>query len=115
MARQVGTVLGVAGLVAILTHLDRSDPVATYQHGVVLIIAFFASAGLVAAALLTARVSGPAAPARPAREAPAVQAAWRPGPILTRAKPPSSWPAPSPAAAPMPSGRRSGSWTWRAG
>jgi MFS family permease len=70
MARQVGTVLGVAGLVAILAHVDRSDPVASYGHGVVLIIAFFASAGVVAASLLTARV---ARPASPASEAPAIR------------------------------------------
>jgi hypothetical protein len=83
MARQVGTVLGVAGLVAILAHLDRSDPIATYQHGVVLIIAFFAAAGIVAAILLTARTIGrpapsaslasSARPARPASEVPAVE------------------------------------------
>ena len=47
MARQVGTVLGVAGLVAILSHVIPGDPVAGYRHGVILIIAFFAAAGLV--------------------------------------------------------------------
>jgi MFS family permease len=67
MARQVGTVLGVAGLVAILAHVDRSDPLATYQHGLVLIIAFFAAAGVVAAILLTARtIRRPASSARAA-------------------------------------------------
>jgi hypothetical protein len=50
--RQVGTVLGVAGLIAILSRMSATDPVATYRHGVVLIIAFFAAAGVVAAALL---------------------------------------------------------------
>ena len=45
MARQVGTVLGVAGLVAILSHVAPSDPVAAYRQGLVLIIAFFAAAG----------------------------------------------------------------------
>jgi EmrB/QacA subfamily drug resistance transporter len=65
MARQVGTVLGVAGLVAILAHVSRTDPVAAYRHGVVLIIAFFAAAGLVAAGLLTGRAT-PAAAAGPA-------------------------------------------------
>jgi EmrB/QacA subfamily drug resistance transporter len=54
-ARQVGTVLGVAGLVAILSRVSRTDPVAAYRSGVVLIIAFFAAAGAVSAALLTAR------------------------------------------------------------
>jgi EmrB/QacA subfamily drug resistance transporter len=52
MARQVGTVLGVAGLVAILSH-PLASPVLMFRHGVILIIAFFAAAGLVAAALLT--------------------------------------------------------------
>ena len=52
-ARQVGTVLGVAGLVAILSRLSPTDAVATFQHGTVLIIAFFVAAGIVAAALLT--------------------------------------------------------------
>jgi EmrB/QacA subfamily drug resistance transporter len=87
MARQVGTVLGVAGLVAILAHVDRSDPIATYQHGVVLIIAFFAAAGVVAAILLTARTlrrpvpsatpAGSVTPARPVGEVPAVEVAGR--------------------------------------
>ena len=54
-ARQVGTVLGVAGLVAILSRVSRTDPVAAYRNGVVLIIAFFAAAGAVSAALLTTR------------------------------------------------------------
>jgi EmrB/QacA subfamily drug resistance transporter len=75
MARQVGTVLGVAGLVAILAHPDRSDPIAIYQHGLVLIIAFFAAAGVVAAILLTARTIGRPArsvtPARPVGKVPA--------------------------------------------
>jgi EmrB/QacA subfamily drug resistance transporter len=59
MGRQVGTVLGVAGLVAILARLAPASPVLTYRHGVVLIIAFFAAAGVVSAALLTRR-AGPA-------------------------------------------------------
>jgi len=53
--RQVGTVLGVAGLVAILSRVSAADPVAAYRHGLVLVIAFFAAAGVVSAALLTAR------------------------------------------------------------
>ena len=56
-ARQVGTVLGVAGLVAILSRVSRTDPVAAYRHGLVLVIAFFAAAGVVSAVLLTARPS----------------------------------------------------------
>jgi EmrB/QacA subfamily drug resistance transporter len=65
MARQVGTVLGVAGLVAILSHVAPGDPVASYRHGVILIVAFFAAAGAVSAALLAARPA-PAALAGPA-------------------------------------------------
>jgi hypothetical protein len=64
MARQVGTVLGVAGLVAILSHADPLDPMAPYRHGVMLIIAFFAAAGVVGAGVLTARPA-PAAAACP--------------------------------------------------
>jgi EmrB/QacA subfamily drug resistance transporter len=55
MARQVGTVLGVAGLVAILSHVNPGDPLVAYRHGLVLIIAFFAAAGVVCGGLLTAR------------------------------------------------------------
>jgi EmrB/QacA subfamily drug resistance transporter len=83
MGRQVGTVLGVAGLVAILAHVDRSDPIATYQHGLVLIIAFFVSAAVVAAILLTTRTirrpapsaspAGSVSPARSVGEVPAVE------------------------------------------
>ena len=68
MARQVGTVLGVAGLVAILSRVSRTDPVAAYRHGLILVIAFFAAAGVVSAVLLTARpvtASRPAAPVGP--------------------------------------------------
>jgi EmrB/QacA subfamily drug resistance transporter len=61
MARQVGTVLGVAGLVAILAHVGP-DPITTFRHAVVLVIGFFAAAGLVAAVLLTGK-AGPSAPA----------------------------------------------------
>jgi EmrB/QacA subfamily drug resistance transporter len=69
MARQVGTVLGVAGLVAILAHLSLADPILTYRHGVVLISAFFAGAGIVAAVSLTGR-SGAAARPEPASAQP---------------------------------------------
>ncbi len=62
MARQVGTVLGVAGLVAILSHVIPGDPLVAYRHGLVLIIAFFAAAGVVSAGLLTARPGPTAAP-----------------------------------------------------
>src|SRR5689334_24083668 len=71
-ARQVGTVLGVAGLVAIITHVSRVDPVASYRHGLLLIVAFFAGAGVIAAALLTRRppVAAPAAAPAGSREHP---------------------------------------------
>src|SRR5215472_16646983 len=68
-ARQVGTVLGVAGLVAILTHVSHADPIAGYRHGLILIMAFFAAAGVIAAALLTRRPSARAAPAAPVTSA----------------------------------------------
>ena len=55
MARQVGTVLGVASLVAILSRVVPGDPLAAYRHGLILIIAFFAAAGVISAVLLTAR------------------------------------------------------------
>ncbi len=55
MARQIGTVLGVAGLVAILSHVVAGDPVLTYRHAVLLVVALFAAAGVVSAILLTGR------------------------------------------------------------
>jgi EmrB/QacA subfamily drug resistance transporter len=61
MARQVGTVVGVAALVAILTHVGP-EPVTTFRHAVVLVIGFFAAAGVVTAILLTGAVRS-AAPA----------------------------------------------------
>ena len=53
MARQVGTVLGVASLVAILAHAGPA--LAGYRHGLILIMAFSAAAGVVCAGLLSAR------------------------------------------------------------
>jgi EmrB/QacA subfamily drug resistance transporter len=62
MARQVGTVLGVAGLVAILSPVQGLAAVhgltavhglAAFRHGVVLIIVFFLAAAAVSAVLLT--------------------------------------------------------------
>ena len=52
MARQVGTVLGVAGLVALLSR-SGADPIPAFRHGLILTTAFFAAAGLVAALTLT--------------------------------------------------------------
>jgi hypothetical protein len=45
--------------------VSRTDPVAAYRHGLILVIAFFAAAGVVSAVLLTAG----AVPARPVMEA----------------------------------------------
>jgi hypothetical protein len=75
-ARQVGTVLGVAGLVAILTRVSPADPLLAYRHGVLMIIGFFVAAGAVSAVLLTGRpvsagepAAAPAVPAVPAETA----------------------------------------------
>ena len=57
MSRQIGTVLGVAGLIAILAGLNVADPIVAYRHGTELVIAFFALAGFSAAALLSRRVT----------------------------------------------------------
>jgi EmrB/QacA subfamily drug resistance transporter len=57
MSRQIGTVLGVAGLIAILAGLNVEDPIVAFRHGTELVIAFFALAGLSAAALLSRRVT----------------------------------------------------------
>ena len=65
MARQIGTVLGVAGVVAILSRVSRADPVAAYRHGLVLVIAFFAAVGVVSAVLLTATPVTASASLRP--------------------------------------------------
>ncbi len=81
MARQIGTVLGVAGLVAILSRVSRADPVAAYRTGLVLVIAFFAAAGAVCAALLT-RTARPAPAQGPAAAAPADGAAGVPVPAV---------------------------------
>ena len=68
MARQVGTVLGVAGLVAILSRVSAADPVAAYRHGLILVIAFFAAAGVVSGVALGGRL-GAVAPDRGAEGA----------------------------------------------
>ncbi len=62
MARQIGTVLGVAGLIAILAGLNVADPVAAFKHGTELVIAFFALAGVTSALLLSRRVTTSAPP-----------------------------------------------------
>jgi EmrB/QacA subfamily drug resistance transporter len=55
MARQIGTVLGVAGVIAVLSHPAPGDLLGGYRHGVALVMAFMAGAGVVCAGLLTAR------------------------------------------------------------
>jgi EmrB/QacA subfamily drug resistance transporter len=85
-ARQVGTVLGVAALVAILSRVSKVDPVAAYRNGLVLIIAFFAAAGAVSAVLLTARAAAapePSAPSAPTSAA-ADGAAGAPVPVTVQ-------------------------------
>ena len=74
MGRQLGTVLGVAGLVAILTTVNPGDPVPAFQHGLVLTIAFFAAAGLASAVLLSGRLASPVPPTPPVPATPPVQA-----------------------------------------
>jgi hypothetical protein len=69
MGRQIGTVLGVAGLVAILSRVSATDPVAAYRNGLVLVIAFFAVAGAVSAVLLGGRLGGAAQRTAPGRGA----------------------------------------------
>jgi len=63
MARQIGTVLGVAGLVALLSHQLAGDPVPTFRHGTLLIIGLFVAAGVTAAGLLARRADAAATPA----------------------------------------------------
>jgi hypothetical protein len=67
MARQIGTVLGVAGLVAILAHVDHTDAVAAFCVGVYL-AAFGITAGLTSAVFLTRRASSASAPVVAAAE-----------------------------------------------
>jgi EmrB/QacA subfamily drug resistance transporter len=67
MSRQIGTVLGVAGLVAVLAHVLPGDPVPTFRSAALLVLSFFVAAGVVSAALLGGRVR-PAAALSPAPE-----------------------------------------------
>jgi MFS family permease len=61
MARQIGTVFGVAGLIAVLSHVTPGDPVAAFRHAVFLIMGFFASALIVSGVLLSPRtITAPA-------------------------------------------------------
>ena len=74
MARQIGTVLGVAGLVALLATLDPSDPIPSFRRAIVLVVGFFVAAGLVAVATLS---RSPATAASPPVAAPAGSAGRR--------------------------------------
>jgi len=67
MARQVGTVLGVAGLIAILSHTSPADQLAAYRNGLILVIGFFIAAGLIAAGLLTSQPAPAGDPPRQRR------------------------------------------------
>src|SRR5690242_6302199 len=49
MARQIGTVLGVAGLIAILAGGTGIDPAAVFRSGTTLTVFFFAAAGITSA------------------------------------------------------------------
>lgn len=71
-ARQIGTVLGVAALVAILAGVSQHDPQAAFSHALVLTIAFYAGAGVLTGALLTGRLQLPArvVPGAPAAAVP---------------------------------------------
>jgi EmrB/QacA subfamily drug resistance transporter len=51
MARQIGTVIGVAALIAILDGLHPADPIPTFRHGVVLIIGVALAAGVASVAI----------------------------------------------------------------
>jgi hypothetical protein len=68
MARQIGTVLGVAGLLAILTHVDPNDPLSAFREGVYLVAAFGITAGLTSAVFLTGRASSARTPVVAAAE-----------------------------------------------
>jgi EmrB/QacA subfamily drug resistance transporter len=57
MARQIGTVLGVASLVAILASVLPSDPVPAFRSAALLVFSFFIAAGVVSAGLLSRRVA----------------------------------------------------------
>jgi hypothetical protein len=69
MSRQIGTVLGVASLVALLAQVVPSNPIPGYRHVVLLVLSYFAAAGIASAVLLGGRVR-PAAAAAPAAHSP---------------------------------------------
>jgi EmrB/QacA subfamily drug resistance transporter len=63
MGRQVGSVLGVAALIGVLSGAPPGDALTTYRHGVELIIGFFTAAAITSAGLLSGRAIRPPAPA----------------------------------------------------
>jgi EmrB/QacA subfamily drug resistance transporter len=70
VARQIGTVLGVAALVAILADIDHSNPVASFRTAAGLVTTLYVMAGLTSALFLTRRADrGPIGVARPVEAA----------------------------------------------
>jgi EmrB/QacA subfamily drug resistance transporter len=55
MARQIGSVIGVAGLIAVLSHISPADPVVAFRHSLILVGSFFGCALVVSGALLGRR------------------------------------------------------------
>jgi EmrB/QacA subfamily drug resistance transporter len=62
MARQIGTVIGVAALIGVLSHVSSIDTVEAFRHGTVLVGSLFASASLVAVVLLVRRPAATPSP-----------------------------------------------------
>ncbi len=58
MARQIGTVIGVAALIAVLSHVSPGDPVAAFRHASLLSALLFGAASAVSIALLVRRPVG---------------------------------------------------------
>jgi len=57
-SRQIGAVIGVAALIAVLSHVAPHDPVAAFRHGTLLVSGLFAGAAGVSAVVLGARPAG---------------------------------------------------------
>jgi hypothetical protein len=55
MGRQMGTVIGVSALVAVLAGLRASDPIVTFHESAVLVIGVLACAAITGAATLVRR------------------------------------------------------------
>ncbi|HXW38836.1 MAG TPA: MFS transporter, partial [Acidimicrobiales bacterium] len=63
MSRQIGTVIGVAALIAVLSHTSSDDPLQAFRHGTVLAGSLFASSSIAALALLVRRPAPAPSPA----------------------------------------------------